>query len=222
MPIYLCNQGEGKAEPWKHHVHVYAVPFDVDATTANTNVQSVPTYQDTRTSIGDSNENVKEGPTATSLPNTIMKTTPEDIKLESTIDTDPNPDASATSIQHAVDKTKHDTSTTSNDPQDIPNNTVNDNIDPTSGSNYQPVQHDNNTNPSKSPLPSSFITATPPTSIRKIRHAEIVLVDDVCVTYNHYWLRLRWPGSKGGFAGYIDMGKTSYYKPTSDESEGKL
>lgn len=43
--------------------------------------------------------------------------------------------------------------------------------------------------------------------IRKIRHAEVVLADDVCVAFDRYWLRLRWPGSKGGFAGYIALGK---------------
>lgn len=42
--------------------------------------------------------------------------------------------------------------------------------------------------------------------LRRIRHAEVVLVDDVCVAFDRYWLRLRWPGSKGGFAGYLAMG----------------
>lgn len=42
-------------------------------------------------------------------------------------------------------------------------------------------------------------------AIRRVRHAEICIVDDVCVAYQRYWLRLRWPGSKGGFAGYIAM-----------------
>jgi hypothetical protein len=42
-------------------------------------------------------------------------------------------------------------------------------------------------------------------SIRKVMHAQVVLVDDVCMAYGRYWVRLRWPGSKGGFAGYIAM-----------------
>jgi hypothetical protein len=45
--------------------------------------------------------------------------------------------------------------------------------------------------------------------IRRVRHAEVVLVDDVCIAYDRYWLRLRWPGHKGGFAGYIALGKVS-------------
>lgn len=41
--------------------------------------------------------------------------------------------------------------------------------------------------------------------IRRLRHGEIVLVDDVCFTMNKHWLRLRWPGRKGGFAGYLQL-----------------
>lgn len=43
--------------------------------------------------------------------------------------------------------------------------------------------------------------------LRRVRHSEIVLVDDVCVYAGRYWLRLRWPGHRGGFAGYIAMGR---------------
>jgi hypothetical protein len=46
-------------------------------------------------------------------------------------------------------------------------------------------------------------------SIRRVRHAEVVLVDDVCIAHDRYWLRLRWPGHKAGFAGYIAMGMVS-------------
>jgi hypothetical protein len=45
--------------------------------------------------------------------------------------------------------------------------------------------------------------------VRRVRHAELVLVDDVCIAYDRFWLRLRWPGRKGGFAGYIAMGLVS-------------
>lgn len=45
--------------------------------------------------------------------------------------------------------------------------------------------------------------------IRRIRHAETVLVDDVCISHGRYWLRLRWPGHKGGFSGYVAMQKVS-------------
>jgi hypothetical protein len=47
-------------------------------------------------------------------------------------------------------------------------------------------------------------------AVRRVRHAEVVLVDDVSVAHGRYWLRLRWPG-KGGFAGYIALGAASPY-----------
>lgn len=65
-----------------------------------------------------------------------------------------------------------------------------------------------NTGP-RPPSSSSMAAAVAGHPIRRVRHAEIVLVDDVCVAYDRYWLRLRWPGHKGGFAGYIAMGLVS-------------
>ena len=51
--------------------------------------------------------------------------------------------------------------------------------------------------------------------MRRIRHAEVVLVDDVCTKFGHCWLRLRWPGSNGGFAGYVCLGPTVSCFPTT-------
>ena len=45
--------------------------------------------------------------------------------------------------------------------------------------------------------------------VRRVRNAEIVLVDEVVEECNHYWLKLCWPGAssaEAGFAGYIDLG----------------
>jgi hypothetical protein len=53
-------------------------------------------------------------------------------------------------------------------------------------------------------------------SIRKVMHAQVVLADDVCIAYGRYWVRLRWPGSKGGFAGYIAMHKIPGSPPNDD------
>lgn len=46
-------------------------------------------------------------------------------------------------------------------------------------------------------------TAQSPEPIRKLKHSEIVLVDEVSCYYDRLWLRLCWPGSRGGVAGYI-------------------
>jgi hypothetical protein len=57
--------------------------------------------------------------------------------------------------------------------------------------------------------------------IRRVRHAEVVLVDDVCTAFDRYWLRLRWPGARGGFAGYIALGKVGKVGPWVKPSKGK-
>lgn len=48
-------------------------------------------------------------------------------------------------------------------------------------------------------------------AIRRVRHLEVVLVDEVAMCYGRYWLRVRWPGGRGGVAGYIDLGSMSHY-----------
>jgi len=62
------------------------------------------------------------------------------------------------------------------------------------------------------PVPSFIpptVTQEGPTPIRRVRHSEAVLVDEVSVHHGKYWLRLRWPGSRGGVAGYIMLGGTN-------------
>ena len=59
----------------------------------------------------------------------------------------------------------------------------------------------------ENPSRRSSATASSGLPIRRVRHSEVVLVDDVCVAFSRYWLRLRWPGTRGGFAGYIALGK---------------
>jgi hypothetical protein len=55
-------------------------------------------------------------------------------------------------------------------------------------------------------------------AIRRIRHSEVILVDDVVYQYSNYWLRLRWPGSNGGFAGYVCLvAHTNTIQLTADE-----
>ena len=59
-------------------------------------------------------------------------------------------------------------------------------------------------------------------AIRRVRHAEVVLVDDVCIAFGRYWLRLRWPGEGKGFAGYIAMGlvgSDANSKPKGESAE---
>mmetsp|Transcript_30033 Transcript_30033/g.34237 ORF Transcript_30033/g.34237 Transcript_30033/m.34237 type:complete len:648 (-) Transcript_30033:83-2026(-) len=50
---------------------------------------------------------------------------------------------------------------------------------------------------------NNSLTSQLPTPMRRIRHSELVLVDDVVFSYQNYWLRLKSPGPTGGFMGYI-------------------
>ena len=44
----------------------------------------------------------------------------------------------------------------------------------------------------------------------RVRHAEVFLVDDICVAHVRYWLGgLLWPGKWGGYAGYICVRTTT-------------
>ena len=45
-----------------------------------------------------------------------------------------------------------------------------------------------------------------PNPVRRLRHAEVVLVDQCLTAYGKTWLRLRWPGELGGFAGFVAVG----------------
>ena len=55
---------------------------------------------------------------------------------------------------------------------------------------------------------------------RRVRHAEVVLVDDVCFKFGRYWLRTRMPGASGGFAGYVALPAGNDMLPTAGRSAG--
>ena len=80
------------------------------------------------------------------------------------------------------------------------------------------------------PTTTTTTTTTVPPPLRRIRHSEVVVVDDVCIAHDRLWLRLRWPGHvkeslpsmssspssqqhhlrhTALFAGYIAMGSTN-------------
>lgn len=44
-------------------------------------------------------------------------------------------------------------------------------------------------------------------SIRRARHAEVLLADSLVNSHGRMWLRLRWPGAQGGFGGFVALDK---------------
>mmetsp|Transcript_40074 Transcript_40074/g.96756 ORF Transcript_40074/g.96756 Transcript_40074/m.96756 type:complete len:703 (+) Transcript_40074:159-2267(+) len=74
-------------------------------------------------------------------------------------------------------------------------------------SNQDDVTFNSTSNPMNQPGNFGGDSSKLGAPIRRVRHSEVVLADDICVAHDRYWLRLRWPGKKGGFAGYIALGK---------------
>lgn len=157
MPIYLCNPGGGEKEPWRHGIHVYATPFNIDATDRASTAQG----------------GVRD--LFAGVPN---------------VDEDQDKESS-TSVNQLVGR-----------------------LFTEEFSSVRIHESSDGNNQTDSELIHSQHSCIP---IRRVRHAEVVLIDDVCIAYSRYWLRLRWPGNKGGFAGYIAMSHVSI-----NEKEGKI
>lgn len=60
-----------------------------------------------------------------------------------------------------------------------------------------------------------------PNPVRRLRHAEVVLVDQCLSAYGRTWLRLRWPGEFGGFAGFVAIGG-GRARPDVSDSRSKI
>jgi hypothetical protein len=50
----------------------------------------------------------------------------------------------------------------------------------------------------------------------RIRHSEVVLVDQTLCAYGCTWLRLRWPGEQGGFGGFVALSNIDHGKDDDD------
>eukprot|EP00559_Dactyliosolen_fragilissimus_P007383 CAMPEP_0184871098 /NCGR_PEP_ID=MMETSP0580-20130426/39908_1 /TAXON_ID=1118495 /ORGANISM="Dactyliosolen fragilissimus" /LENGTH=663 /DNA_ID=CAMNT_0027373597 /DNA_START=173 /DNA_END=2165 /DNA_ORIENTATION=- len=187
MPLYLCKPGQSSPEPWRHGVQVYAQPFYIQDT------NSIDKQLKSR-------DRIKRRRSA----------------VNSTVDGENISAFNRNATSHPV-LDVHD----SHHP-DRPENP------PTRRNNTDDIAHGKNNNPpirvadrrvavtTTNPSVNSIGTAnfaplelTGGTPIRRVRHAEIVLVDQVAVHYGRYWLRLRWPGPRGGVAGYIALGSVS-------------
>ena len=78
-----------------------------------------------------------------------------------------------------------------------------------SSSTTHPANTTNNSNDNKS-------AATP---IRRIRHGEVVLVDQCVIAHGRYWLRLKWPGEHTGHGGYVALSKLDDDEDEDNDNE---
>jgi hypothetical protein len=180
MPVYLCQPGATASEPWRHGIHVYAAPFDlVDQEMQDTKMTTMPEEAGATAEGGDA-----------AACDTVT----------AQVGDDERPEAGPYYMAAALgphDQRIHNARIAASAAVGSGNTTI-EVTDATSqivdvtglGGNVQLSRE------SQSGI-----------EIRRIRHAEVVLVDDVCIAFGRYWLRLRWPGHKGGFAGYVALGK---------------
>jgi hypothetical protein len=180
MPVYICQAGSSSSEPWRHGLQVYAAPFALN---------DIPVGGSNSARGGDGEgEEDDNNPNVTIAPPLVPSTRQE-------IDNNNNHNDHQQQQQrehHQEDEIRDGAATDA----------------ATSGG---PIHNSTSTTSSRSQrdddLLASIHSAKYGLPVRRIRHAEVVLVDDVCIAFDRHWLRLRWPGTKGGFAGYVALGK---------------
>mmetsp|Transcript_9809 Transcript_9809/g.14602 ORF Transcript_9809/g.14602 Transcript_9809/m.14602 type:complete len:956 (-) Transcript_9809:81-2948(-) len=198
MPIYLCKPGSGSPEPWRHGVPVYALPFPLDNTstsssggTSNSNANANAHTEGggfTMTQGGSATTNTNTNTnTSTSSSNAIMSSSQTDSPLQM--------------HQYEDVNTRYTTHTLGSSPAG-PTTTT------TAAAAAATTTTLTSTTTSKFTSTFTSMPIIRRSPIRRVKHAEVVLVDEVSVHYGNFWLRLRWPGKRGGVAGYIALGGT--------------
>lgn len=186
MPVYVCNPGKGAEEPWRRNFQVFAAPFEWPTESSGSTTTSHQN-QNSSSSLSLPRQRVTDlvsaaEPVATDASKLLTRADDEDIPTEV-----------KNSHYHHHQQQQYD------EHREAPL-TAN-------GSDSRPE-----TASHRITLPNPSAVLAFPMPIRRVRHSEILIVDDVCIQYSRYWLRLRWPGRKGGFAGYIAMGRVDAVK----------
>jgi hypothetical protein len=220
MPVYLCCPGLDEKDPWRHGIQVFAAPFALSDTTGTNEGGAVAADIHTTATMSIAARHSSSSSSRLQLDRTTG------------MEPDSHPPPTSNNGDHTQDTTTTDTAGRHPSEEHDGENNTNNNGDheddgdvPGEIPRFAPrafvpatttVMGGGGTTrrmmqPQQQQLPvygSSNTTTNSSSSlpIRRVRHAEIVLVDDVCVYAARYWLRLRWPGRKGGFAGYIAMG----------------
>jgi len=201
MPVYLCKPGWASSEPWRHGVQVYAYPFKID--------------EGNSSAITGGSSSVSGGTSSSSYQQYLH-----------------HPQAAAAAAGTAA------AAATGNQGRPVNEGTEGWPVPRLNNGEDDTVIADNRSTPADVvaaaaaaaaagvPVTSNPIPSQPPTTattttdapmaglaVRRVRHAEVVLVDEVSIAYGRYWLRLRWPGPQGGFAGYIALGSVRISTP---------
>mmetsp|Transcript_15661 Transcript_15661/g.17603 ORF Transcript_15661/g.17603 Transcript_15661/m.17603 type:complete len:786 (+) Transcript_15661:134-2491(+) len=185
MPVYICQAGSSSSEPWRHGLQVYAAPFALN---------DVPSGVD-----GEGKEGNYVTTTVTAPQLVPSSRTEAEMQLDDNNDNN--------NINQNNDRQQREYHQQEDIRDGVADTTTSGLID----ENAPHINGTSSRNQRDDIIASHTVRYGLP--LRKIRHAEVVLVDDVCIAFDRHWLRLRWPGSKGGFAGYVALGKANKDEP---------
>lgn len=212
MPIYLCKPGVNSVEPWRHGIPVYPHPFPLNAkSSANRSTgDGLDRDRDASAVVRSTAGGTGHGSSTV----TVTVTANEG-----------NVNTTSSIAMNMLENDQHEHEEHQQDEEEDWEETRNQSSNETTGATLVNIGHGGPERSAPSTRQSAS-TSTPLSSqsvsaIRRIRHSEVVLVDDVVYMYSNYWLRLCWPGSKGGFAGYICLvAHTNHIKQTLDAGAG--
>ena len=176
MPVYLCVPGSNSPEPWRHGMPVYALPFPFGSSLGK-NIYNTNSNHDYNND-GDNNETFHDA-ALNSLHDNGNNNNEDQFQMHQYEDDDNR------YTTHILAGSRRDSNTSNKQRHNSHNNA--------------------HTTPSAWDI-NAVLAAGRREPIRRVKHAEIVLVDEVNVYHGNYWLRLRWPGKRGGVAGYIPLG----------------
>lgn len=223
MPVYLCLPGHASLEPWRHGVQVYAYPFRIDgaASAAGVSETAAAAAAGTIATSG-------AAPSASAAISHDGTASPQQGDGGGAGDGD-GVVAPGTSARVPVPGNpllrRRLQSAGAGTPTGRPSSAGGNTSEPSlaaaavaasaqlSGGGQRPQD------PPHRPMLGATDRAASAgvgVAVRRVRHAEVVLADEVSASYGRYWLRLRWPGPRGGVAGYIALGVV----PPADGDDG--
>jgi len=233
MPVYLCQSGAGKEDPWRYGIQVYGAPFPIaegdddgdDPVQPSSSSSNKGNHDDDSSPASDAATAGGGGGGGGSTRRggggaLAGETTGSSPDTAGAVQGSPRNDQR----QHPNHRHHNHHQVGGGGGRDLVVATWMPDVDPRQGelqrrySQPQPASPPGTAGGGGLHHHHRHVVAHPP--IRRIRHAEIVLVDDVCLAHDRYWLRLRWPGRRGGFAGYVAMGRVDEVLAAAPPGQG--
>ena len=218
MPIYLAQPGVSSKEPWRHGLQVYERPFPInleldnhDSSNNNNNNNNDDDYrqQQSSSNIGGVTAAAGGGDTNQQLRPTMRHDTTLS-QSHSSLNNNEGPNHHHNSINESTKSANSSTATLSSAVAGMTSQQITDNNN----------NSNNGSNDGTSAQATTSNYLPKPKPLRRIRHSEIVLVDQCLIAYGRYWLRLKWPGEQGGHGGYVALYENNHHQGMKEGGEG--